>query len=54
MSSRFLSRELVLGVLVLGLGLIVTRMLNEHARKRQAAAAAARATPEERRMFGAA
>ena len=38
-----------LGVLILGLGFIVTRMLNEHARKRQAAAAAARATPEERR-----
>jgi hypothetical protein len=38
-----------LGILVLGLGFIVTRMLNEHARKRQAIAAAARATPEERR-----
>jgi hypothetical protein len=38
-----------LGVLVLGLGYIGTRMLNEHARKRQAEIARSSATPEERR-----
>jgi hypothetical protein len=38
-----------LGILILGLGLIVTRMLNEHARKRQTANATASASPEQRR-----